>query len=67
MGLMTQKDLAQKGAGQINAFLEESKLNKAQAKKDEEARIFAQNHPDPTKKRKVLLTLLLCLPPLLVT
>jgi hypothetical protein len=54
MGLMTQKDLAQKGAGQINAFLEESKLNKAQAKKDEEARIFAQNHPDPTKEEEGL-------------
>jgi hypothetical protein len=51
---MTQKDLAQKGAGQINAFLEESKLNKAQAKKDEEARIFAQNHPDPTKEEEGL-------------
>ena len=64
MGLMTQKDLAQKGAGQINAFLEESKLNKAQAKKDEEARIFAQNHPDPTKEEEGLVDPLAMFTPL---
>lgn len=61
---MTQKDLAQKGAGQINAFLEESKLNKAQAKKDEEARIFAQNHPDPTKEEEGLVDPLAMFTPL---
>jgi len=64
MGLMTQKDMAQKGAGQINAFLEESKLNKAQAKKDEEARIFAQNHPDPTKEEEGLVDPLAMFTPL---
>ena len=51
---MTQKDMAQQGSERINAFLEESKLNKAEAERKEEARIFAQNHPDPTKQEEGL-------------
>jgi len=37
MGLMTQKDLAKKGAGQINAFLDNSKENAIQKEFDEDA------------------------------
>ena len=54
MGLMSQKDMAQQGSERINAFLEESKLNKAEAERKEEARIFDQNHPDPTKEEEGL-------------
>jgi len=54
MGLMTQKDLAQQGSVRINEFLAESKLNKAEAARKEEARVFAQNHPDPTKEEEGL-------------
>ena len=61
---MSQKDMAQQGSERINAFLEESKLNKAQAKKDEEARIFAQNHPDPTKEEEGLVDPLAMFTPL---
>ena len=50
MGLMSQKDLAQQGARRINEFQAETERNKAQAARDEEDRIFAQNHPDPTKE-----------------
>lgn len=64
MGLMTQKAMAQQGSERINEFLEESKLNKAQAKKDEEARIFAQNHPDPTKEEEGLVDPLAMFTPL---
>ena len=51
---MSQKDMAQQGSERINAFLEESKLNKAEAERKEEARIFDQNHPDPTKEEEGL-------------
>ena len=64
MGLMTQKDMAQQGSKRINEFLEESKLNQAQADKDEEARIFAQNHPDPTKEERGLVDPLAMFTPL---
>ena len=49
MGIMSQKDLAQQGARRINEFQAETKRNKAQATQDEADRVYAQNHPDPTK------------------
>ena len=54
MGLMSQKDMAQEGARRIHEFQAETKRNKAQSALDEEARIYAQNHPDPTKEEEGL-------------
>ena len=46
MGLMTQKDLAKKGAGQINAFLAKSKEDAIQKQFDEDAMEMAEEQAE---------------------